>query len=553
MKNVIVFLFVVFSQICLAQTGYIRQISDSNNIKVFGNVGFVDQDDNYLYIGANTTYDAGGFCTGANGQSFILKIDKLTGATVNSFNVNADTMVMQINDGFYHNNAIYFAGQSSRTPWTPTYSFISKYNLQTNQIEWTKSFQNESNWLYGINNIKFNKIDKKIYYCGNEISNTSWGGGFWCTTGFTLGNIDTLGNGLSGSKIGMQTFINNTAGTYTNSILFLNSSMELLNSSEKVIISLNEISGMYSITLPIQFYDQAITGWPVVSSSDRGDSYSPIGENTNLQFCKLVNSKLVRILNGNSGIYCYLSDTTAYLASNSKKISDFNLKYVTAATNRLFITCMDTSTNIHSNSLVNLEMDTALNIINSKKIIIDSITASSSVKTIFDPNTNSLYNIFTKQGYLDKSLFIHKTGFSSLNCNESSISINTLSFTSSSLTYTIYTNDSITKSNINLVQTPKGFTNDDACLTITGLINSQMPKNEMVLKSVSNNEFQIQSQSYLINQIVVYDLLGKKVISVDLKEYNATVNLQNYTNGLYFINIKCSNGQETTFKVIKGD
>ena len=75
-RNFTVLFFVLFCQVCFSQTGYIRQISDSNNIKIFGNIGFVDQDNDFLYIGANTTYDAGGFCNGSNGQSFILKIDK---------------------------------------------------------------------------------------------------------------------------------------------------------------------------------------------------------------------------------------------------------------------------------------------------------------------------------------------------------------------------------------------------------------------------------------------------------------------------------------------
>lgn len=544
--------FVFFLILCHAsfsQTGYIRQILDSNNVKVFGNIGFVDQDDSFLYVGANTTYDEGGFCNGSNGQSFILKIDKLTGTLANSFNVNADTMVMQINDGFYHNNAIYFAGQSSRTPWSPTYSFISKYNLQTNQIEWTKSFQNESNWRYGINNVKFNTIDGRIYFCGNEISNTTMGGGFLGTAGYTVGHLDTLGSDFHGSTMNMSIFNNNTAGTYTNNILFLNSSIELLNSTEKIIISLNEISGQYGVTLPIQFYEQNNANWSMFTWAYGGYSNSPITEAVNLQFCKFLNNRLIRVLNGSNGFNCYLTDTNSYFSYKSKRVDNIDLKYATSNNNRLFITCADTS----SNCLINLEMDTTLNVINSKKIIIDSLQTSSSVKTIFDSNTNYLYNIFTKKGHLDESLFIHKTNFSTNNCNEFPVSVNTSSFSSVSLTYTIGTNDTIHKSNINLIKTPKSFTNTDACSIITKIDEQQLLNNDLILKTLINNEFMIVSVSNLINEVIVYDMLGKKILSKELKDYNSIVNLQNYVNGLYFINIKYDNGKENTFKVIKED
>lgn len=546
------YLFVFFLILCHAsfsQTGYIREILDSNNVKIFGNIGFVDQDDSFIYIGANTTYDEGGFCNGSNGQSFILKIDKLTGTLANSFNVNADTMVMQINDGFYHNNAIYFAGQSSRTPWSPTYSFISKYNLQTNQIEWTKSFQNESNWRYGINNVKFNTIDGRIYFCGNEISNTTMGGGFWGTAGYTVGHLDTLGYDFHGSTMNMSIFNNNTAGTYTNNILFLNSSIELLNSTEKIIISLNEISGQYGVTLPIQFYEQNNANWSMFTWAYGGYSNSPSTEAVNLQFCKFLNNRLIRVLNGSNGFNCYLTDTNSYFSYKSKRVNNIALKYATSTNNRLFITGIDTS----NNSLINLEMDTTLNVINSKKIIIDSMHAASSVKTIFDSNTNCLYNIFTKKGHLDESLFIHKTNFSIYNCNEFPVSVNTSSFSSVSLTYTIGTNDTIHKSNINVIKTPKSFTNSDACFTITKIKEQQSLNNDLILKTLTNKEFMLVSKSNLINEIDVYDILGKKILYRELSDYDLIVNLHNYVNGLYFINIKYDNGKEYTFKVIKED
>jgi hypothetical protein len=178
---------------------------------------------------------------------------------------------------------------------------------------------------------------------------------------------------------------------------------------------------------------------------------------------------------------------------------------------------------------------------------------SLSVKSIFDANTNYIYNVFTKKGANDNALFIYKTNFGSFICNEGPLSSSTSSIISTCLTYTTQFINSTVNSNINIVRQSKGFINDDACLTITGINKQQATDNELILKSLPNNEFQIQSKSYLINQIVVYDMLGKKVISNSFKDYNATINLHDYTNGLYFINIKCSNGNETTFKVIKGD
>jgi hypothetical protein len=348
MKNVIVLLFVIFSQICLAQTGYIRQIADSNNVKVFGSVGFVDQDDNFLYVGTNTTYNAGGYCNGGNGQSFILKIDKLTGATVNSFNVNADTMMTQITDGFYHNNAIYFSGQNSFTPWLPTGSFISKYNLQTGQIEWTKGTQNESHWKFGINSIKFNKVDKLIYFAGNDISNNNW---TTIYSGYVVGSIDTLGNNFSGYNMGL--YDGNTI-FFTPNLIYTNASIELLNSANKIIVSLNEINSKYSVTL---CSDIVSGNNPFVYSCTPDSAF------TNLQFCKFVNNRLIRVLNGSKGFYTYLTDTTTLQTFRSKMINNLNLKHVTANNNRLFITCVDSSNSYYCNYLINLELDTALNII----------------------------------------------------------------------------------------------------------------------------------------------------------------------------------------------
>lgn len=549
MRLFLTFLVFFLFKLSFSQTGYITQISDSSGAKIFGSIGFLDQDNNHLYIGVNTNYDEGGYCNGANGQSFILKLDKTNGAILNSFNFNFDTLVSEIGAGFYYNNCIYFGGKTSRSPWSHSGSYITKYNFGTQQIEWTRGLINTSHYKHGVQCLRLNPYNKNIYFSGNELDNSVG----WFIGGY-VGVIDTLGNNFYNNSCIMASMQN--SNSYLNNIPICSDyKIELLDANGYYLISSTDISSRHH-TLNIGQFNLPSPGNPYFFNGAMGRSYSPDSIFSRLQFAMPVfGNKIIRVVSEQNKIHADISSNYTFNNCNHKTFDNLNLKYAYSSNNRVFITATDSSSNENlTQNLVTFEIDTTFNIINSIKLQIDSIWAGSSHKSILDSTTNTLYNVFLKKGFNDNYLYIQKMNLGNTNCHESPTIISTSTNTISAYTFTTVTANILPVINYSPIINPKGFVSEDACpfLNSSGTthINNYKDLSAYRLLTLPNNEFIIESNSE-IKEMKVVNNIGQQILLKPINDRSCSLSLNSFSNGIYFISITNRDDDAKTFKIIK--
>jgi len=553
MKYILSVIIFCFLKISYSQTGYITQISDSTGIGIFGSIGFLDQDANHLYVGVNTNYDEGGYCNGANGQSFILKLDKTNGAIINSFNFNFDTMVSKINAGFFYNNCVYFGGQTSRSPWAHTGSYISKYNFLTQQLEWTKGIVNISHYKHGIQSLKLDQNNKWIYFSGNELANSFSFGGY---IGGYIGIIDTLGNNFYNSAGTIPT-MENSNGYLNNIPVCSDYKIESFGSNGFYLISSTDISSRHH-ALSIGQFIAPSSGNPFFYYGASGRSYSPDSIFSKLQFAMpIYGNKITRVVSEQNKIHADISSNYTYNNCNHKTFDNLNLKYAYSSHNRVFITATDSSSNENlTRNLITFELDTTLNILNSIKLKIDSIWASSSHATILDSTANSLYNVFLKKGFSDNHIYIQKINFGNTNCHESTTLISSSTNSLTAYTFTTISTNSLPIITYNPITNPKGFISEDACPFLSsygnlGFVNQEQSSDYKLL-TMQNNDFVIECPVNM-KKVMVFNNVGQQVLYKLLNDSRCQLSLNNLSNGMYFISITDSYNQTKTFKVIKNE
>lgn len=540
-------------KVSFSQAGYITRISDSTEAGIFGSIGFLDQDENHLYVGVNTNYDEGGFCNGANGQSFILKLDKTNGAIINSFNFNFDTLVSEIGAGFYYNNCIYFGGKTSLSPWSHSGSYIAKYNFGTQQLEWTKGIVNTSHYKHGIQSLKLNPNNKKIYFSGNELASTS---GWAQYIGGFVGIIDTLGNNFFTSAGSIPT-MQNSNGYLSNIPVCSDYKIESIDANGFFLISSTDINSRHhslsvgQITLPN-------SGNSYLYYGASGRSFSPDSIFSRTQFAKpIFGNKIIRVVSEKNKIHADVSSNYTYNNCNHTTLDNLNLKYAYSSNNRFFVTATDSSSDENlSQNIITFELDTALNILNSIKLQIDSVWSSSSHTTILDSANNNLYNVFLRKGFSDSYLYIQKMNLGNTNCHESSFVISTSTNTLSAYTFTTVSSDSLPRITYNPATHPKGFKSEDACPFLytfgTVSLNDNGLSLNYKLLTLPNNEFIIESQD-IIKEIIVMNSVGQQILVKSINDSRCSLSLNSLSNGMYFISLKNRNNDAKTFKVIKTD
>lgn len=551
MRLFLTFLVFFLFKLSFSQTGYITQISDSSGAKIFGSIGFLDQDNNHLYIGVNTNYDEGGYCNGANGQSFILKLDKTNGAILNSFNFNFDTLVSEIGAGFYYNNCIYFGGKTSRSPWSHSGSYITKYNFGTQQIEWTKGIVNTSHYKHGIKSLKLDPNNKTIYFSGNELTQSQFG----VFTGGFVGIIDTLGNNFYNSACGIASMEYNNM--YMNNIPICSDfNIEPLGTNGFYLMSSTDISSRHHALSVVQLATSPLQGMQTLFWGAHGRSFSPDSIFSRIQFAKPVfGNKIIRVISEQNKIHIDYGASHTFYNYNHKTLNNLNLKHAYSSNNRVFITATDSSSDeTLTQNLITFELDTTLNIINSIKLQVDTVWASSSHASVLDSVNNTLYNVFLKKGFSDNHIYIQKMNLGNTNCHESSFPISTSTNTLSAYTFTTISVDTLLRISYNPIINSKGFKSEDACPFLnsseTTDINNYKNLSTYKLLTLPNNEFIIESNSEIKEMKVVNDI-GQQILLKPINNISCSLSLNSFSNGIYFISITNRDNDAKTFKVIK--
>lgn len=553
MRLLLALIIFFWSKACFSQIGYINQISDSTGIGLFGSIGFLDHDNNYLYVGINTNYDEGGYCNGSNGQSFILKLDKTNGAILNSFNFNFDTLVSEINTGFYYNNSIYFGGKTSHTPWSHSGSYISKYNFLTQQLEWTKGIVNTSHYKHGIQSLKLNPYNKTIYFSGNDLLTNP--NSFGMTIGGYIGIIDTLGNNFYNSTCAIGSIQKNNV-YLSNLPVCSDYKIESIDANGYYLVSSTDISSRHHALSVAILAASPLSGMQTLFGGAYGSSYSPDSIFSRVQYANpIYGNKIIRVVGEKNKIHADISSNYTYNNCNHKTLDNLNLKHAYSSSNRFFITATDSSSDENiSKNIITIELDTALNILNSIKLQIDSVWSNSSHATILDSANNFLYNVFLRKGFSDRYLYVQKMNLNNTNCHESPTFVSSLTNTLSAYTYTITSTDSLPKITYNPIIYPKGFKSEDACpflnqMNQTGINNNDLFSEYKIL-TLPNNEFIIEGNS-TIKEVNVINNIGQQIISKKSNDSKCNVTLHSHNNGIYFITITTINNYRKTFKVVK--
>lgn len=82
-------------------------------------------------------------------------------------------------------------------------------------------------------------------------------------------------------------------------------------------------------------------------------------------------------------------------------------------------------------------------------------------------------------------------------------------------------------------------------------ISERIVSNDLNLfPNPTSDQLTIQSKNASVDEITLFDVVGKEVIKQSIHAKECTINLNNLHNGLYFIRIKTENAL-FTYKILK--
>lgn len=524
-----IFLFLLFFSLNLnSQSGYFNEIRSTKNTPIFGEVGCLDQDSLYFYAIVNSGYSTGGFCSGGNGTSYIVKISKATGKLVWADSISGMPYVMKTNDGIKVNNSLYIGGQLG--DFTQRFAFVAKYNLSSRTIDWQKVFN--AYWTPTITEfvtqIRYNKGTKKLFLTSTNMKVS------FLPSPLSTGVVDTTGTGF------LVWGINPTFYIQMQNLKFdISSYNNYCYGMGKEIGSRNVC--LFKNTQP-NFYN---FGW--------------VGANTNVlnittdstQYSCVLDKYILNVAGKGNDCICILSDTLLNVI-RIKQLNNFRFKSGFANGNIALLTGVTAFDPNNGDEVLNLKIDTSLSIIASKKLSLNPFNIHDfSSRTFWDGN--SFYNVISTASSFGGSFNLYKSNFSVLQCNETNITVSTtsVSYTSSfaavSSTATVTTYTPTLSFGINSFKDSLNcpiITTSDSKMINTGNDFHFYP-------NPSNGMIEIRSE-FLKNtdHIVVTDLLGVQLKKLN---YEPVIDLSDLNSGVYFIQLYREGRLLSSKKLIKSN
>lgn len=71
-----------------------------------------------------------------------------------------------------------------------------------------------------------------------------------------------------------------------------------------------------------------------------------------------------------------------------------------------------------------------------------------------------------------------------------------------------------------------------------------------IFPNPTSDQINIQSKNGMVDEITLFDVVGKEILKQSIHASECTINLNNLYNGLYFIRIKTENTL-ITYKILK--
>ncbi|MDD3692187.1 MAG: T9SS type A sorting domain-containing protein [Bacteroidales bacterium] len=82
-------------------------------------------------------------------------------------------------------------------------------------------------------------------------------------------------------------------------------------------------------------------------------------------------------------------------------------------------------------------------------------------------------------------------------------------------------------------------------------IDNSVKNNIIVIPNPANDLISINCENYVIKNISLYDMYGKKILSMELDTYSYDMNISNISKGFYFLRCQMQDGKSITKKIIK--
>lgn len=510
--KVILYIF-LFPFFYYSQTGYFNEIKSASGANIFGHVGCLEQDSLYLYAVVNSGYATSGICTGGNGTSYILKINKSTGKVISSDSICANPYMMQVNDGVKFNNALYLGGEMGNI--SQRFSFISKFDLNTSQVVWQKVFSSDWNATITdyVTQVRYNKGLNGVFFSATNTNTLQF------PSPMANGTADTSGISLVARTINPM----------------INVQMQNLKFDvspyNNYIYGISKEVGARNICL---FKNTNSSFWSF------GAFWGP---NTNIldittdstQFSCIMGQYVLSVAGKNNECICILSDTLLNVV-RLKKFSNFRFKsgitngYSAVLTGVTFI---DPN---NGDEVVNLKIDTNLTILASKKITLNPFNLHGiTTRTLWDGS--SFYNLISRASANGPEVNIYKSSFTSFLCNEMPVSISTFSVAYSNTLANVSSTATANSFTPTLSYGTNGLKDSLYCPVITTdiLLVESPNHNFHIFPNPSENSININISDKLSPlEIEIFNCLGQ---SVKKQIYSNKIDISLLNEGAYLLKL----------------
>lgn len=422
-------------------------LKDSTNAPNFAEVIYVGQDSAYLHVVYNSDIKIISnptlACSAANGSIYYAKLNKATGHIVSS-KLLTSTMLLRATAAYMHNNILYIAGQNLGH-LMPTFSFVSKFNTQTNTIIWTRNFYKQEFALAHITDIQLLHNTNRLVFAGNCGVSRSF-----------KGEVDTAGNFFVGFPMGY----NAGSPSYKTNPKFI------LTTSNKLFMVAND-----NTTNKINI----LSNTPGIFPYNDEMGYELNLQGTGRHFLKKAGNKIIYFIDKTSGSTCLVTD----LSNNIITKKDFNglhARSLSTANSKCFLTFVNDLGANKGNALVNIRTDSTLAIYDSRKQLLDTFMLGAfSCATTAD--NSYLYTLFDHMDTYSTAIRIQKESFNYMACYQQAYVPSTSAPVVSNLTTTLTGNGTSLTATIGIQQyvNPKGLVDTTLCNTPLAIADFTFP------------------------------------------------------------------------------
>ncbi len=517
-------LFFVFSTNAQS-VPFLKVIKDSANNYNYGKAAFIEQDSLYIHLVYNSDFNLGGFCNLGNGSVYYVKLKKTNGQIISTKVISAQPHLLQVNAGYLYKSVLYLGGEIA-SPFNGRSAFIMKFNTQTNNIIWQRNFNSDwfvanSNYYCATTDIKLTPDKSRLLFYGS--------GRYFSFTADGLasfrGNIDTNNTSVNWMEYGYQPSANNylTKPKFGVADGGMKAFIITMDSTSK---NINLISNL---------------NYNSVFSSDFCFTLNLIS--TGNHYITNVGKKVVYLIDKLNSSTCILADSLNNILI-SKEFNNVHARGLISYNKNSVLTFVNDIGSGKGTEIINVKIDTAINIISSKKMFVDTFeikefTSTSSMDNFYN------YNLFSKKSFTANEVFVYKHNFTGLLCNEqpyapntssigltSSLSQATASMSVNQTTFVIATlNKTLKDSNYCYVFT----TNIDKPITITkGILIYPNPSSGKLNVSLGDNRDAVEAR--------IFNYEGKQVYFNSDISKQKEIDLMHCSQGLYLMQMKDSKG-----------